>query len=163
MKVGIVSDSHDHLSNLIAACQLLKEAEVEAVIHCGDFCAPFVLEELHGLGVPVHGVFGNVDGDPFRMERLARTRFTNVELHGELAELDLGGRSFAVTHYPTIADGLARSGKYDVVCYGHTHDAETHRQGSCLVVNPGEIMGRKGTPGFATLDTEALEVEFHVV
>lgn len=163
MKVGILSDSHDHLSNLIAARERLKEARVEAAIHCGDFCAPFVLEELHALGIPVHGVFGNVDGDPFRMERLARDRFSNVHLHGELAELELGGRRFAVTHYPTIADGLARSGKYDVVCYGHTHEAETRRVGSCLVVNPGEIMGRKGAPGFAILDTGELEVELHAL
>lgn len=163
MKVGILADSHDHLSNLITARERLREAGVEAAIHCGDFCAPFVLEELQDLGVPVHGVFGNVDGDPYRMEKLAQERLGNIHLHGELAELELGGRSFAVTHYPAIADGLARSGKYDVVCYGHVHDAETRRVGKCLVVNPGEIMGRKGRPTFAVLDTDALEVELHEV
>ena len=163
MKLGILSDSHDHLANLITVREHLKEAGVEAAIHCGDFCAPFVLEELHELGVPVHGVFGNVDGDPFRMERQARERYTNVHLHGELAELELGGRRIAVTHYPTIADALARSHKYDVVCYGHTHEAESRREGSCLVVNPGEVMGRRGDPTYALLDTDALEVELHAV
>jgi len=31
------------------------------------------------------------------------------------------------------------SESFDMVCYGHTHVAEQHRQGKTLVVNPGAI------------------------
>jgi predicted phosphodiesterase len=47
----------------------------------------------------------------------------NVTLHGELTELELGGRKIAVNHYPHIARRLAESRDYDAVFYGHDHTA----------------------------------------
>lgn len=157
MKIGIISDSHDHLDNLRRVLGALGEEGVEAALHCGDYCAPFILHDLEGLGVPVHGVFGNVDGDRHLMTRIADRDLEHVHLHGETAELELGGLRIGANHYPALAEGLAHTGRFDLVAYGHTHEAELRRVGDCLLVNPGEIMGRKGNVGYAVVDAEALK------
>ena len=158
MKIGILSDSHDHVDNLRRVLDRLREEEVEAAIHCGDYCAPFVLNELDQLGVPVHGVFGNVDGDRHLMTRLTYTELERVHLHGEVAELELGGRRIGVNHYPVLAEGLAATGRFDLVAHGHTHEARSTTVGACRLVNPGEVMGLKGPVGFAVADLGSGEV-----
>ncbi|MFW5904868.1 MAG: metallophosphoesterase [bacterium] len=154
MKIAVISDSHDHLENLRRVLARVRREGAEAVIHCGDYCAPFVLHELETLAVPVHGVFGNVDGDRHLMTRIALTELEHVELHGEMAELELGGWRIGANHYPQLAEGLAASGRFDLVAYGHTHEADKRKVGECWLLNPGEIMGRKGSVGFAMVDTE---------
>jgi putative phosphoesterase len=163
MLIGIISDSHDNIWNLAKVFERLKALKVEVVIHCGDFSAPFVLKDLDTLGIPVHGVFGNVDADHFEMARLSFTQLQNVTLHGDIAELNLGGLRIAVNHYPKIAEALAQSGNYDVVAYGHTHIVDNRTIGKCLLINPGEVMGRKGIATFATLDTQSRTVEIHTL
>jgi hypothetical protein len=83
----------------------------------------------------------------------------DVTLHGELAELELGGCRIAVNHYPHIARPLAESGDYDAVFYGHDHTALVERVGDCLLLNPGEVMGRFGRSTFAWYDTETGEAD----
>ncbi len=41
MRVGIVSDTHDDLAAVEAAVALFDREGVDAVVHCGDFVAPF--------------------------------------------------------------------------------------------------------------------------
>ncbi len=149
MRIAIISDIHDALPNLAAA--LTRLADTEALICCGDLCSPFVVARLgQGFTRPIHIVFGNNDGDLFRITQQA-SRFPHVTLHGELAELSLGGKRLAVNHYPEIARGLAASGRYDVVCFGHNHTYEVTREGTTWLVNPGEVFG--GLSGHATCAT----------
>ncbi len=163
MIIGIISDSHDNIWNLSKVLEKLRALKIETLIHCGDFSAPFVLKDLDALGIPVHGVFGNVDADHFEMGRLSFTQLKNITLHGDMAELNLGGLKIAVSHYPKIAEALAQSGSYDVVAYGHTHVVDNRVLGKCMIVNPGEVMGRKGTVTFATLDTEKRVIQIHTL
>jgi predicted phosphodiesterase len=76
-----------------------------------------------------------------------------VALHGEFAELEMGGRVIAVTHYPAIAAGLAASDRYDLVCCGHTHRVAEERVGDTLLINSGEVMGRFGRSTYVLYDT----------
>jgi uncharacterized protein len=159
VKIGVISDSHDHMENLRRVLDGLRSDGVEAILHCGDFCAPFILYELEEVGVPVHCVFGNVDGDRHLMTRIALTELENVQLHGETAEVEVGGLRIAMNHFPSLAEGLAHTGRFDLVAYGHTHEADVRWVGPCVLLNPGEIMGRKGTPGWAVVDVERLDPE----
>jgi putative phosphoesterase len=84
-----------------------------------------------------------------------------VYLHGDFAELELDNKKIAVIHYPNIAETLALSGKYDAVFYGHTHKHECREVNDCLLVNPGELMGRFGSVSCAIYDTRNNTVEFH--
>lgn len=154
MRIGILSDIHDHIERLREA--LLRLEEADALLCCGDLCAPFMVDELaDGFEGPIHVVFGNNDGDRFRITRAADAR-DRVTLWGEMAEIPaerMSGTRVAVHHFPEVGRRLAETGRYDLVCYGHSHEWESRRSGGTLAVNPGEIMGRLGPPTFATYDT----------
>ena len=91
------------------------------------------------------------------------SQFGHVALHGHFAEVEVGGRRVAVTHYPQVGLALAKSGMYDLVCYGHSHEAAITREGASLAVNPGEVMGRFGISTYAVYDTETGEAEIREV
>ena len=150
MRIAILSDIHD---NIWVLKDLLAGLQADALLFCGDFCAPFTLAQIaEGFGGPVHVVFGNNDGDKLLLSRVA-SRFSHVTLHGDLAELDLDGRRVAVSHYPQVGRALAQSGAYDLVCYGHNHESTVEQVGSTVLVNPGEVMGRLGRSTYAVYDT----------
>ena len=159
MKIAVLSDSHDNIWMLDAAMPHLKRAE--AVIHCGDLCSPFMARFLGDRlgGIPLHIVWGNNDGDRLLMAQVA-SQFSNISLHGQLAVLTLGGLMVAVNHYPEIARGLALSGQYQCVCYGHDHEARAEWIGGCLLLDPGELMGLKGRSTLVLLDSGSREVEW---
>jgi putative phosphoesterase len=159
VKIAVLSDIHDHLHNLRAFEPVIKEAD--ALIFCGDFCAPFSLATLAELFKgPIHAVFGNNDGDQWLLSKVA-LRFENVRLEGPFARLELGGKAIFVVHYPEIAEDVAASGRYALVCYGHNHRAAVVKIGQTLLLNPGEVMGRFGISSIALYDTEANEAVFY--
>jgi putative phosphoesterase len=151
MKIAICSDIHDNIWKLESALKLMNGAS--ELIFCGDFCAPFTLGQIaDGFPGPIHAVYGNNDGDPRLLLQVA-AKVGRAAIYGQFAELTLGGLKIAVNHYPEIARPLAESGRYDVVCYGHDHKVFQEQIGNCLLVNPGEIMGRFGRSTFMLLDT----------
>lgn len=147
MRIAILSDIHDNVLKLEAALQRLEGAD--ALLCCGDLCSPFILDQL-GLGFagPIHIVFGNNDADHFRMTMKLKS-YPHITLHGEFADLHLGGKRFALNHYDNLGRAIAASGLYDVVCYGHNHQYEVTREGNSLRINPGAIMGAQFADGQA--------------
>jgi putative phosphoesterase len=160
MLIGVLSDIHDNLGNLHKALAIFEDRGVQALIFCGDFCSPIPPRVMAGeFKGDVHCVFGNGDGDRFAMLNAANTQYPNLKLHGEYAELEFEGVKVAVTHYPFYARALARTGDYQAVFSGHTHETRQERIGGCLWVNPGEILGWKGKASCAVYDTAANAVE----
>ena len=159
MKIAVFSDTHDNIWKLERALGLMKNADV--LIHCGDLCSPFVMKRLGeaSKGRPVPVVWGNNEGDIQLICQIAE-KYSNIQLHGELAELELDGFKLAINHYPDIARSLANSDFYDLVCYGHDHTAYQGLIGDCILLNPGEIMGLKGKTTFAFVDTQSRQIEF---
>jgi putative phosphoesterase len=158
MKIGVISDSHDRIDHLQHAITLFQKEHANTMIHCGDYCAPFMIRELASFRGDIHVVFGNIN-DRYLTTKICMEE--HVHLHGDLAELELDDKRIAVIHHPNIAENLALSGKYDVVFYGHTHKSECRRVNDCLLVNPGELMGRFGQISCAIYDTQNNTVEFH--
>lgn len=153
MKVAVISDIHDNIWNLERALSLVQQSGVEVLFFLGDLCAPFTLAQLaEGFPNPVHVVFGNNDGDIFHISKVA-SKYPQVILHGQMAEIEIDGRKVALNHYPGIARRLAESGAYDAVFSGHDHRHYQHQIGKTLWANPGEIMGRHGQPSFGIYDT----------
>jgi putative phosphoesterase len=163
MRIGIISDTHDHLHFLQPALAHLA-GETEVLLHCGDLCSPFVMDQLAKYPAPVHIVFGNNDADLFRITRKSSDR---VQVHGELLQIELDGVRFAMNHYDNIAQPLARSGMFDVVCYGHNHRFSLTTHDGALALNPGTLMGAAFGPGgwervpptFAIFDTKSRKVQ----
>lgn len=157
MRIAVLSDSHDHLERLAAA--LDQMASAEAVIHCGDLVAPFVVKRMAAAlpQIPIHIVWGNNDGDHQLIGRVAQ-QHPAIQLHGLVGRLELGGWRVAVVHYPDLARDMALSGQYDLVCYGHDHTAHQEKVGACRLLNPGELMGMNGRSSYAWVDTQNDEI-----
>jgi hypothetical protein len=158
---AVVSDSHDHINNLRRALALAAGRGASLLIHCGDLIAPFMLRELAAFGGPVHAVFGNNEGDILLTVQVA-AGLPNLTLHGQLGELTLEGRRVAFTHTPELARPLAGSGRFAAVFFGHTHAALSERVGGCLLLNPGDLMGKDAPPSFALYDSGAGTAEMVV-
>ncbi|HDN80383.1 MAG: YfcE family phosphodiesterase [Chloroflexi bacterium] len=161
MLIAVVSDIHDHLHNLNAFKPVFEKAD--AAIFCGDFCAPFSLAALARMvSGPIHVVFGNNDGDQWLLSKVA-AGFEHVHLEGPFARLELADRRIFVVHYPEIAEDVAASARYDLVCYGHNHKAALSKLNGTLLLNPGEVMGRFGTSSVALYDTETHEATLYAL
>ena len=159
MLIAVLSDIHDNLWQLRRVLEDLRNRSPGAVICCGDFCAPFTLRELgEGCACPVHGVFGNNDGDRALLTRTA-LQLSNTTLYGEVAFLELDGLRVAGNHYPEIAGPVWASGEFDLVCTGHSHRWEERRRDNRVLLNPGEVLGRFGESTYALFDTVTRQVE----
>jgi len=159
-RLAILSDTHDHIWQVDQALPHLRQAH--AVLHAGDWVAPFTLKRLaEGLaGVPLHGVFGNNDGERRVLAEVARG-YSHVTLHGEFASLEIAGLRVAVTHYPDIARAIAQGDAYQVVVYGHDHQARQEWIGDTLLLNPGELFGGlTGRSTFVWLDPASRGLEW---
>ena len=157
MKIGIISDSHDHMENIKKAVQLFKEKKVDYIIHLGDYVNPATVKLFQG--VKLTGIFGNNDGDKFRLIN----SFNKIggEIKGDFFEFEEGGLKVACYHgtEPQIKDSLIESGKYDVVLYGHTHKYENSKVNNTLVLNPGTAHGFWREVTVMVFDTETREAD----
>ncbi len=163
MKIAVMSDSHDHLWNLRIAVKEVEKLGIKAIIHLGDLISPFMLEEVEGFSGTFHLIYGNNNGDHILLQKKIASLGSLVQFHGWLGELEIDSKKIAFIHDPLIAKKLAKSGDYHVVMFGHTHLWHEENVGSCLLFNPGEILGKKEAPGFGILDCENLKIERIVI
>jgi len=154
VKIAILSDSHDNIWNLAKALSAVNGAGCDAMLHCGDLVAPFIIAQLaQAFDGPIHCIEGNNDGDG-RLQHQVAAGFSQVSLHGPYAELEVSSRRVALIHYPEPARRIAQCGFFDLVCYGHDHQAHEEQVGECILVNPGEVMGRFGAPSWGLYDCD---------
>jgi len=154
MRLGIVSDSHGHVELTRPAVRMLESLEVERVLHCGDIGSGEVVEQFAAW--PTDFVFGNCD---FHHEELtAAIQAAGQTCHGLFGELEIEGRQVALLHshdHRKFAE-VTRNGSYDLVCYGHTHEALIEHQNGTLIVNPGAIY-RANPHSIAVVEMPELE------
>ncbi|MDH5374862.1 MAG: metallophosphoesterase [Candidatus Bathyarchaeota archaeon] len=161
MLVGLIADTHDRLPMVDKAVKKLNEENVELVLHAGDYVAPFVIPKFKKLRAKLIGVFGNNDGD----RELLKKRFgehEELEMRGNFAEIVVDGLKIALLHgnEEELLMALINGESFDVVVYGHTHNAEVYRKGKTLVVNPGEVCGYlTGKSTVALLDIDKREAK----
>lgn len=158
MIVGLISDTHDHVPNIQKAVRYFKQIHVKTVLHAGDYCSPFTIEHFKGLDL--HGIFGNNDGDRYLL--MKKFDAINAKLHGDFYEIGFNKLKVALYHgtYPGITTSLEKSGNYDVVISGHTHQPNLENIGSTLSINPGSAHGFDSDAMVATLDTKTKKVNF---
>jgi putative phosphoesterase len=159
MRIAILSDTHDHITNLQAAVKYCNAYSVQLLIHCGDLISPFMLDRLADFGGAVHLIYGNNIGDQHLISSWCGTRFPSISHHGILGAVEAGGLKIAFHHYPEIARGIASQGSFDVVCCGHNHNYNVEKVGETLLINPGELLGKDCCPCFAILDSFTKDVE----
>jgi len=162
LKVLIMSDTHDNLSNVDFLVRVvLPYEDPQLIIHLGDYTSPFTLLKLKKPGLPIIGVFGNNDGDISMLREIERNLVpqpTEIELEGLPVLLMHGFKDTAFTE--KIATALASSGYYRLVFFGHTHRCKVEQTDTALLVNPGALSGYLAKEAtYAVLDTTSKSVQ----
>lgn len=158
MRVGVVSDTHGQIEQTRAAIRMFESLEVERVLHCGDIGSAEVVELFAPW--PTDFVFGNTDSDQTVLATVIEQ--AGQTCHGEFGELTIDGVRIALvhSHEPRRFAASIGSGRYQVVCYGHTHKAAVELRGDCLVLNPGAVY--RATPHTVAL-LELPQIEATIV
>jgi putative phosphoesterase len=156
MEIAIVSDTHSRYQTVETVLGLLRQRGIERVLHCGD------IEDADTVwlfeGFDAHFVFGNCDTERASVRQAVHAIGGTIsEPYGEVEWESrriawIHGDDKRMFHY------LERAGHFDFLFYGHTHQAEQHRLGRTLVVNPGALH-RARPKTFVVLDLETGELE----
>ena len=153
--IGIISDTHDNVDNVIKAVKIFKERNVDIVIHAGDIVAPPTAMQFEGLKTIF--IKGNNDGQVSGLR--SKIGEIGCSFYEDIAEIEHDGKKIAVTHYPDKARELAKTGKYDFVVYGHDHRKNDENISNTKIINPGAHHWKsEGTIAF--LDEKTGSVEF---
>lgn len=164
MRIGIISDTHDHQRSVRQAVKVFKTHGVECVLHAGDITGPSTITLFSELpGSRVIAVCGNCDSE--RLSLRAAVEAIGGEIHDRIFTGQLDDRMVYMTHIPNGLDQVIRDGQYDLVVYGHTHQQDIRRIGQTLMVNPGSARSWMGQPAHVaivdlddmTVTTEPLE------
>lgn len=164
MKIGLLSDTHNHLRETRRALDLLVARGARHLVHCGDV-GEDVVDLLAAVclehGILAHVATGNCDrghGGDARFE----PRPPGV-VREEAPEFTLEGRRCIAVHGDNAwrLETVSSSGEYDWVFTGHTHSPSDKRTGKTRVVNPGSpVRPRSGPPTVALLDLATDAVDF---
>jgi putative phosphoesterase len=143
VKIGVVSDTHATSFTQLPDQILRTLAEVDLIIHTGDFVARDVLDGLKRLG-EVKAVQGNMDSE--ELKRILPEK--------ELLEIE--GKRIGIIHGWGSPHGIDdRVGgmfdDVDIIVYGHSHYSQNEVKRGILFFNPGRA---KNSFGILTIDQE---------
>jgi putative phosphoesterase len=129
--IGLISDTHIPSRAAVLPQEVFARFEnVDFIIHAGDLVELSVIDTLEQFA-PVLAVYGNMDTQE------AKNVLPNLN---SLKVLD---RKIGVIHNPNILQGmdymreLTKTHGFDVLVYGHTHNANIHCEDNILYINPG--------------------------
>lgn len=153
MQLGIISDTHDDLDAVAAAIEFFESEDVAAVIHCGDFVAPFAVALFDVDAFDFYAVRGNNDGE----WGLAAAIDAFGTFLGEADTLTFEDTTVAVYHGTSelLVDALVNAGTAEFVVHGHTHEHGVEERNGTVRVNPGGLPLSFADDDFhvATIDT----------
>ena len=136
MKIGIISDTHDHHQNVLKAIEIFNTLGVEYVFHAGDMVSPFTAKAFAEVkGAKLIAVFGNCDGE----KRYLKSTIEEIggEHYGQIYKGQIADKRIFMTHkHSNLEQG--DGSKYDLVIYGHTHKQDIRKVEQTLIINPGE-------------------------
>lgn len=156
MKLGIISDTHDHKANTKKMLEEFKRQNINTILHAGDLISPFMLALFDDF--KVYAVKGNNDGD---MYRIMQNKGNNYFFNDELLSLKIKGRRLCIYHGTNqeILEALIKSQTYDVIVTGHTHKVRGEKKGKTLVLNPGSLHGFEKQGTAMVLDVDTMKVK----
>jgi len=164
MKIAIIADTHDNVASLKKAVNLIKKEEIKLIIHCGDIFLPDTLKEgLKSFQGKTYIIFSKADADFSGIPEKSFKNLPRSKVWEEFGKAKLGGKNIAFCHFPEIARDLAKSQKYDLVFYGHTHKPWEEKIGKARLVKPGNIAGLFYRATFAVYDTKTDKLELKIL
>lgn len=161
MKVVIVSDTHEGISNLEKFVSFAKKEKIKHLIHCGDANNKEKLKVLiNAFEGEIFYVFGNADIEEQILELKDNPK---IKIFKSFGEVKMDKLKIAFCHYPEKAEKLCKTKKYDFVFYGHTHKPWMRQIGDCILANPGNLAGLYYMATFAILDTKARTLSLRIL
>ena len=139
MRIGVVGDTHNMMTNVARIVELFREARVERVVHTGDITQPKVLDQFATLEVPLLGVFGNND-EGTRAELSAQAGLAGMDLVDPPRTIEWGKRRILIAHDPEEIP-ITLPAEIDLILHGHTHRHRLEERDGALIFNPGECAG----------------------
>lgn len=155
MRIVILGDIHDRVSNLDRVLEAVAAHSPEALLCLGDIARPATLIHLaRSFPKEIHVILGNLDSEDEIKRTIDTERLLHVYYQSRIGRLTLDKKHIAFTHKPLDAEPLAEE-EFDAVFYGHTHEAKTETRNGTLLINPGDVQGRFGQdPSYCIYDTE---------
>jgi len=164
MKIAIISDTHDNTATLKKAIDWIKKEKIKTIIHCGDIFKPETLKEgLKDFEGKICLIFSKADADFSRIPEDSFKNLPKSKVFEESGQIKISGKKIAFCHFPEIGRDLAKTQKYDLVFYGHTHKPWEEKIGKTRLVNPGNIAGLFFRPSFAIYDTKTDKLELKIL
>jgi putative phosphoesterase len=160
MKIGVLSDTHDNLTNLITVLDIYRERGITTLIHCGDLTSLDMVSHFKGFRLIY--TIGNMDvttgAIKKRIEKMSVDNYAGMVFRGML-----DGVPVAATH--SHIEGkvmeLMREKHFKWIFHGHTHERRDEIVHGVHIVNPGALGGLGREPrSFCIVDLDAEDVEF---
>ncbi len=161
MRIGVLSDTHNHIGNLLKALRLFKEEGITTLVHCGDMVNVTTAQQMAGFDVIY--VNGNMDDSAEAVNDTLWMLNPNNETPGAVYSSKLAGVAIGVTHGHLAGklEELLRSRRHAFVFTGHTHRQRDEMIGKTRVINPGALGGaRYGARTVCLVDLESRDVRF---
>jgi putative phosphoesterase len=151
MKLAVLTDTHIGSIHELPGPMLKALADVDLIVHAGDFTETAVLEGLRALR-EVKAVCGNMDSRTIRMALPRKEMFVAA------------GKKIGVIHGSGTPWGIAgrvrgEFDEVDVIIFGHSHLSCHERIRGVLMFNPGRCRDSYGLLTIAE-DTRAEVVRF---
>ncbi|NVM35362.1 MAG: YfcE family phosphodiesterase [Candidatus Lokiarchaeota archaeon] len=143
MKLGILSDTHitnnyekDKITSLINQLNLVFK-DVDEIVHAGDVCEEFFLEEIEGI----------------TRTRCVKGNFDNIESLEIFTKFSIGRYNIGVIHIlPDNLKDFTKKYNLHILIFGHTHQPLIKGTDfNVLLLNPGSPTKPKAPierPGF---------------
>jgi len=136
LRIGVLSDTHVSSFAELPDKIVITLAEVDMIIHAGDFTTKKALEGLKQLQ-EVSAVRGNMDSSELK------------QLLPERELLTVGGKRIGVTHgwgSPNGIEDRVRSlfGNVDIIVFGHSHQPMNQVINGVLFFNPDQARNSFG-------------------
>jgi putative phosphoesterase len=164
MKIAIISDTHDNTTTLKKAVGLIKKEKIKTIIHCGDIFKPETLKQgLKEYQGKIYIIFSEADAGFSKIPEDSFEDLPKSKVFKKSGQIKIGGKKIAFCHFPEIGRDLAKTQKYDLVFYGHTHKPWEEKIGKTRMVNPGNIAGLFFRPSFAIYDTKTDKLELKIL
>jgi putative phosphoesterase len=161
MRIGILSDTHNNIGNLLKALRLFREENITTLVHCGDMCNVTTAQQMTGFDVIY--VNGNMDSSAEAVNDALWFANPNSEIPGAYFSGKVGGVKIGVTHghLPGRLDKLIKRGGHAFVFTGHTHRQRDEQIGKTRVINPGALGGaRYGPRTVCIVDLDTPNIRF---
>ena len=152
MILGVVSDTHNRVSNVEKIIDIFNSNQVDYVIHTGDITRADTLNRFSRLNSKLIAVLGNNDLEELGLKETWKIH--NFILETPPLVIVLGGKKIAIFHEPDgINEFIAKNSSINYIFHGHTHRYRSEEKKGITIFNPGESAGMlKGKNAVGLID-----------